>query len=244
MKHSERTHISEKILYGTKGYSFSSWSWTHTVSVTQGCASKWFQGFNIHSKHQWIPNWTRKITHTNTYTCRRMHIHTYKVQTCCSLFSEQIFYLQSIQWQGWTDEKSLNPRTAWCTPSIPIIRMWGFLSRILMHTLTVDILNEREIVGTLKIFIKSKESSSLCHYGYYTHPYAHTNTQTHTYTPVLEAWGEKRAIAEILGLPNVRTLSCLKIIIQLRKIHVVISFQQCPSKEGIQPLLGQWRNKH
>jgi hypothetical protein len=78
LKHSERTLISVKILWGTKEYSFSSWNWTHTLSVTQGCASKWIQGLNIHCKNQWIPNWTRKITHTHTHT----HTQTYANPKC------------------------------------------------------------------------------------------------------------------------------------------------------------------
>jgi hypothetical protein len=41
-----------------------------------------------------------------------------------------------------------------------------------------DILNECEIVGTLSIFVKSKEISSLSHYGYYTHSYEYTHTHT------------------------------------------------------------------
>jgi hypothetical protein len=60
--------------WSTKVHSFPprfsgvSWKIAHTVSETQGCASKWIQGLNIHSKNQWIPNWTRKSTHTHTHT--------------------------------------------------------------------------------------------------------------------------------------------------------------------------------
>jgi hypothetical protein len=53
----------------------------------------------------------------------------------------------------------------------------------------------------------------------HTHTHTHTHTQTHTL--VLEALGEISAKAKIPGCPNVWTLSCLKIIIQLRKIHEV-----------------------
>jgi hypothetical protein len=65
----------------------------------------------------------------------------------------------------------------------------------------VDILNECEIVGTLRIFIKSKK---LVHYYTVgsTHTHMHTHTHTHTHMAVLRAWGEISTIAEILGLPK------------------------------------------
>jgi hypothetical protein len=48
----------------------------------------------------------------------------------------------------------------------------------------MDILNECEIVDTLRIFVKNIEISSLWHCEYYTHSYAYTNTHTHTLIPL------------------------------------------------------------
>jgi hypothetical protein len=160
MKQSESTFISAKIIWGTKDYTFSSLHWTHTVSDTQGCASKWIQIMNIHSKvNEFKIEQEKSYTHTYTHTkC------WYTVRYLVSKFLHP-----STELQGWTDDKSLNPRTTWCTPSIPTIRMRGFLSRIIMHTKTGDILNESEIVGTLRIFVKRIEMSSLWLWGYYTH---------------------------------------------------------------------------
>jgi hypothetical protein len=71
-------------------------------------------------------------SHTHTHT-HNTHIHKQKCwYTVCYLGSN--FTVPSIELQSWTDEKSLNPRTACCTSSIPTIWTWGFLSRILMHT--------------------------------------------------------------------------------------------------------------
>jgi hypothetical protein len=63
-------HFHEDPL-GHKTVHIFSWNWTHKITVTLVCASRRLQGLNIHSKNQWIPNWTRKITHTHTHT------HTY-----------------------------------------------------------------------------------------------------------------------------------------------------------------------
>jgi hypothetical protein len=85
MNFSGRTFISGKILWCTKEYTFSLWNWTLTVIETQGCASKWTQGLYIHSKNQWIRNWTRKITDT----------HKKCWCTVCCLVSK---FLNSIYW--------------------------------------------------------------------------------------------------------------------------------------------------
>jgi hypothetical protein len=69
-------------------------------------------------------------THTNTKT----HTYTHTRFWYSVLYLVRKF-LNSLYWiKCWTDEKSLNARTPLCTPSIPAIQMWGFLSRILMHT--------------------------------------------------------------------------------------------------------------
>jgi hypothetical protein len=166
MKHPERTFISKKILWDTKEFNFSSWIWTHTVSVTQGCAAKWIQGYNICSKFSEFQVEKEK-SHTHTHT----HTGTYTDQSADILFLNQWsnFYIASTELQRSKGETTLNSRTAGCTPSLPTMRMRGFLSRMLMHTQRVDTLNECEIVGTVRIFIKSKQISSLWHYGYYTH---------------------------------------------------------------------------
>jgi hypothetical protein len=161
---------------------------------TQGWASKWIQVLNIHSKNQWIPNSRWKIPpppHTYTHTDTQGDDIRFVIYWAN-------FLIPSTELQGWTDKKTQNPRAAWCTPSIRTIWMRGLLSRIL----TVDTLNECEIVGILTIFIKRKEINSLWHHGYYIHYYAYANTHRHTNSPALGAWGEISIIAEIPGLPE------------------------------------------
>jgi hypothetical protein len=104
----------------------------NTHSVTQGCDSKWLQGLNIHCKYQWIPNWTRKMTHMHTNT------HTYAHPKCRYTIHYLVSKFLNFHLLNYNVEqpKSLNPKTPWCTPSIPTIWMRGFLSRILMHTHT------------------------------------------------------------------------------------------------------------
>jgi hypothetical protein len=67
-----------------------SWNWTHTVSATQGCASKWLQVWTIHFKNQRIPNWTCKSTHT--------HKHTYTHTKCWYTVRYLVRNLTSIYW--------------------------------------------------------------------------------------------------------------------------------------------------
>jgi hypothetical protein len=63
-----------------------------------------------------------------------------------------------------------------------------------------------------------------------TSTHMHTHTHTHTQS-CLEARGEIREIVVISGFLKVWTLSCLKIITQLRKIHEVTSYPKM-SLEG------------
>jgi hypothetical protein len=176
MNHLWRTFISAKLLWGRKEYTFSHGT-EHTQSVRlkavpQTVFKPWTYILKI---SEFQIEQEKSHTHTNT------PIYTQSADIwLMTLWTN--FLIPSTKLQGWTEEKSLNPRTPWCTPSIPTIWMRGFLSRILMHNYTVDILKECEIVGTLRIFIKSKGISSLWHYGYYTHLYSYTNTHTHTHT--------------------------------------------------------------
>jgi hypothetical protein len=113
----------------------------------------------------------KKKNLTNTHTHTNTHTGTYTDKSADILFLNQWsnFFIPSTELQRSKGETTLNSRTAGCTPSLPTMRMRGFLSRMLMHTQRVDTLNECEIVGTVRIFIKSKQISSLWHYGYYTH---------------------------------------------------------------------------
>jgi hypothetical protein len=68
MKHSERTFISTKILWGIKDYTFSHGT-EHTQSLRlKAMPQSDFKSWTNILKNQWIPNWRRKITHTHTYT--------------------------------------------------------------------------------------------------------------------------------------------------------------------------------
>jgi hypothetical protein len=145
--------------------------------------SKWLQGLNTHTKNQWIPNWRRKITHTHTHTTT--YTHTMCRYTVGYLVSKFLNF--HIELQRWTDQKlytllnSINSHN----------QKKRFSFKDSYSYLTVDILNECEIVGTRWIFINSKEISSLWHYGYYTHSSAHANIHTHTHTHTLLPWKQK-----------------------------------------------------
>jgi hypothetical protein len=93
MKHSERTFISAKFSGEQNSTPFPHGT-EHTVSAIQGCNSKWLQGLNIHSENQWIPNWTRKITHTHTHTHK--HTHTQNADILFVIYRAN--FLISIYW--------------------------------------------------------------------------------------------------------------------------------------------------
>jgi hypothetical protein len=161
---------------GTKEYTFSSWNWTHTFSVTQGCASKWIQDLNIHSKKQWIPNWTRKLRHTHT-----THTHTntkcwYDVRYwhCKFLNFHRLNYKFEQTRSHWTPR---HPRALNQFPQSE----WEVFKDSYAH------LNSGYTQSPWNscyswIFLKINEIRSLWHYGYYTHSYAYANTHTHKHT--------------------------------------------------------------
>jgi hypothetical protein len=126
MKHSGRAFISAKIFSGTKQYSFHLCNWTHLVRPTQGSWSKWL----LQSHYKLVmANWTRNITHTQTHPPPP---HTKWWYPNCYLVNEFLnFYLLNNQVEQ--DQKSLNTKTSWSTPSIPTALMRDFDSRSHMH---------------------------------------------------------------------------------------------------------------
>jgi hypothetical protein len=121
-------HLSIDTL-GTKEYNFSSWNWTHTVSATQGCSSKWIEAWTYILKlREFQIEWAKSHTHTLTHT----HTHT-NVLIYWYFSAEQ--FLNSIYWIERLNRQEVTvPQDILCTPSIPTIWMWGFPARILMHT--------------------------------------------------------------------------------------------------------------
>jgi hypothetical protein len=101
-----KTFISAKILLGTNTYYISSWNWTNTVSATQGCDSKWIQGLIMHCENQWIPNWTREVTHTHTQTHTYTHTKCrYTVHNRVSKFLTNTYWITRLNTREVTEPK-------------------------------------------------------------------------------------------------------------------------------------------
>jgi hypothetical protein len=154
----------------------------------------------MHSKNQWITNLTRKITHTHTKCW-------YAVR-----YLESKFFVFNL-----LNYKIQQTSSHWTQDS-------------LVHSINSHNMNERFSFKESYAYLNSGNTQSVWNSGYSKNFYKeqiitslwHYWCYTHTHTPVLGAWGEISAVAEILDCPNVRTLSCLKI--QHRNMREVISF--------------------